>query len=278
MKTKIPLDLFSSQSYGSADKNACEMTMDDRVVMLGRYLAAAAQQHSRATPTMQPFVVALTGSVASGKTTLSQHLQQLLQSYGLTTTLISLDCFLYDNKTLAEKNLSDKKGWPESYDDANLSASLSKLKAGNAVNLPFYSHKIYDIDAKKVELVQPAPIIILEGLNILPWLTPARKEQYGELISLCLYLEVDEEILEQWFLARFEYFFQHSFKDANSIYQRLFAQLTEEERHKQALYYWREINLVNKRENLDPYKHLAHWLIYKDKNHRLMNVKAGSTI
>src|SRR5262249_56928594 len=106
--------------------------------LLSMYVAATqrlfvAQQRFLATEDAKmPYVIAVAGSVAVGKSTTARVLQALLARWpnvpkvGLVTT----DGFLYPNAVLEREGLMEKKGFPESYDLPTLLRFLSDIKAG----------------------------------------------------------------------------------------------------------------------------------------------------
>src|SRR4051812_20211469 len=64
------------------------------------------------------FVIAVSGSVAVGKSTFARALQALLTRWPSqpNVALITTDGFLYPNAVLQERELMQRKGFPESYD------------------------------------------------------------------------------------------------------------------------------------------------------------------
>ena len=64
--------------------------------------------------------------MAVGKSTFSNVVATLLsEDTGLDVAVIASDGFLYPNSVLAEQGLSDRKGFPDSYDVAAITASRS---------------------------------------------------------------------------------------------------------------------------------------------------------
>src|SRR5437762_1079680 len=95
-----------------------------------------------------PYVVAVTGSVAVGKSTTARILQALLARWPdhPRVDLVTTDGFLFPNAVLLERDLMQRKGFPESYDVERLMQFLADVKAGNSeVMAPLYSHQEYDI-------------------------------------------------------------------------------------------------------------------------------------
>ncbi|MDR0284537.1 MAG: type I pantothenate kinase, partial [Propionibacteriaceae bacterium] len=76
-----------------------------------------------------PFIIGIAGSVAVGKSTTARLLRELL-SVGRRVELITTDGFLYPNAILERKGLMDRKGFPESYDQARLLKFVADIKSG----------------------------------------------------------------------------------------------------------------------------------------------------
>ncbi|MDE3960198.1 type I pantothenate kinase, partial [Glaesserella parasuis] len=89
-----------------------------------------------------PYIISLTGSVSVGKSTSARILQALLSEWPekRKVDLITTDGFLYPLKTLQERNLMKRKGFPESYDIHRLIEFVSDIKSGKRnVKAPVYS-------------------------------------------------------------------------------------------------------------------------------------------
>lgn len=116
----------------------------------------------------QPFIIGISGSVAVGKSTTSRLLQILLSRIfpEASVELVTTDGFLYPNSILNERNILNRKGFPESYDMESLLDFLDQLKNGQDVDIPVYSHEIYDIVPDKTQRVQAADFVIVEGINV----------------------------------------------------------------------------------------------------------------
>ncbi len=106
-----------------------------------------------------PYVIGVAGSVAVGKSTFARILQALLARWPdhPKVDLVTTDGFLYPNRVLEERDIMNRKGFPESYDTKRLLQFLRSLKSGSAdVRAPVYSHVVYDIvDGEEVGSVSP---------------------------------------------------------------------------------------------------------------------------
>ena len=118
--------------------------------------------------TNRPFIIGVSGSVAVGKSTTSRLLQLLLQRTfpQSNVELVTTDGFLYPNQTLKEKGILNRKGFPESYDMPLLLNFLDTIKNGGDVNIPVYSHEIYDIVPGLTQEIRQPNFLIVEGINV----------------------------------------------------------------------------------------------------------------
>ena len=173
--------------------------------------------------TNRPFIIGVSGSVAVGKSTTSRLLQLLLQRTfpQSNVELVTTDGFLYPNQVLKEKDILNRKGFPESYDMPLLLNFLDTIKNGGDVNIPVYSHEIYDI---------------------VPGLT--------------------QEIRQPNFLIEL------AKKDENNYYHR-FTKFSKDEALSLAQKTWRDINLVNLENYIEPTRSRAELILHKGDNHKI---------
>ena len=85
-------------------------------------------------PRSVPYIVALAGSVAVGKSTFARVLCELLARWPdhRRVELVTTDGFLHANRILEERGLMRRKGFPESYDLPRMLRFLSAVKAGKS--------------------------------------------------------------------------------------------------------------------------------------------------
>lgn len=223
-------------------------------------LAALAKRLRAAARPGTVLVVGLTGSVAAGKTTLARALVEALSPLSVET--VSTDGFLLPNAVLAERGLSLRKGFPESYDVAGLSAALKAIRAGPAT-FPGYSHVTYDVDPALARTLDAPDILLLEGLGL--------AAHAGDL-DLLVYLDAEEADLEAWFLDRFLVFWRAAEHDPTSFYAQ-FRTMDEPQAVQFARGVWAGVNLPNLRDHIVPLRETAGVVVAKDAQHRLRIVR-----
>ena len=206
-------------------------------------------------------IAGLTGSVASGKTTLADALADVLDDT-LQVETISTDGFLFPNSVLAERDLTLRKGFPETYDTRALGEALAALRTGEAA-FPAYSHVTYDIDPALTRVIARPDVLILEGLGFQPLSPPPRDAHEPDLL---IYLDASEDDILAWFLERFVRLWNAAREDPSSFYAN-FLHMSEPELLAFAQSVWERINLPNLRENIAPLKERADIVLFKTRDH-----------
>ena len=226
-----------------------------------------------------PFIIGVAGSVAVGKSTTARILQALLQRWPSSpkVDLVTTDGFLYPNAILAERGIMERKGFPESYDRPRFVQFLADIKSGKErVQVPVYSHLVYDVLEGSEVVIERPDILIVEGLNILqPGDLPSDGKPIvfaSDFLDFSIYIDAATEDLENWFMERFFRLRETAFKDPNSFFKR-FADMSEEQAGEFGKQVWRNINLPNLVENVLPTRGRADLILRKGKSHLIEEVK-----
>lgn len=226
-----------------------------------------------------PFVIGVAGSVAVGKSTTARLLQELLsRAPGRPRVeLVTTDGFLHTNAELEARGISERKGFPESYDRRALLDFVVDVKSGlPEVQAPVYSHLTYDIVPGEFTVVHHPDILIVEGLNVLQ---PARVRPDGttglalaDFFDFSVYVDADEAVIRQWYTERFLALRATAFSDPTSFFTR-FAQITDAEATAMAGQIWDEINGPNLHVNIAPTRARATAILRKGPHHAVESVR-----
>ena len=207
-------------------------------------------------------VVGVTGGVAVGKSTFSSTVAQTLaEDTGLEVAVIASDGFLYPNAVLAEMGITDRKGFPESYDTAAITAFLGDARSSKPTSVPVYDHHTYDIVDEFVE-VPALDVLVFEGVNTL---------QFHEQFDVGVYLHADEPVMREWFIQRTTKFrdaartdYSPFFDPWTDVPDDLFLAMVNGA--------WELVNLPNLIEHIEPTRSLAHVVIEWEADHAIRSI------
>jgi type I pantothenate kinase len=221
-----------------------------------------------------PFIIAVAGSVAVGKSTTARLLRTLISQWpqGPHTELVTTDNFLYPNAVLEQRGLSDRKGFPESYDRRALLRFVQQVRAGvPEVTAPVYSHLAYDILPGQRQSVQRPDVLILEGINVLQP-APAGALALADFFDFSVYVDARPEHIQRWFLSRLHALRETAFADPQSPFRGL-TQVSAVEVEAFGTRVWKTVNEVNLTENIQPTRARATLVLHKGADHSVTRVR-----
>ena len=128
--------------------------------------------------------------------------------------------------------------------------------------------------AQILDIEQP-DVVIVEGLNVLQ---PASLPKGGEAVpfvsdflDFSIYIDAAEDLVEAWYVERFLRLRQTAFRDPASYFHR-YSKLSETQARETGLSIWREINLINLKENILPTRKRADLILHKGADHAVDSV------
>lgn len=156
-----------------------------------------------------------------------------------------------------------RKGFPESYDLELLSGVLRAFRAGESgIRTPIYSHEQYNILQRESQVLVGSGVLILEGVLV---------GRLHEDLDAMVFLDAAEGDLEAWFRRRTSNLRRAAVDRPDSFFYQ-FRDMTEEDLDERSNKVWRDINLINLREHILPYREFADVILQKDRNHRTTEV------
>ena len=133
-------------------------------------------------------IIGIAGGTASGKTTIAKKVYEESSKYG-TVSMIKIDDYykVLDHLTMEERTKVNYDH-PDAYDISLLSEHLNLLKKGKSIEKPIYDFVIHNRSKDKIEIIEPANVVILEGI-----LTLAIKE-IRDLCDIKLFVDTPDDI------------------------------------------------------------------------------------
>lgn len=222
-------------------------------------------------PSQEPYVLAIAGSVAVGKSTFARVIQALLGRWPNhpRVALVPTDGFLFPNAVLEERGIMNRKGFPESFDTAALLSFLETVKSGDAAQAPIYSHHNYDVADGEHNLVDSPDIVVLEGLNVLQ--ASGNNVMASDFIDFGVFVDAEESDIRRWYIDRFLTLRDSAFQDETAYFHR-FADLSDDQAVMTAGGIWDLINGPNLRDHIAATRDRADLIIKKGADHAVDEV------
>ena len=150
-------------------------------------------------------LIAIAGAPGSGKSTFTgQFVAALNTAKPGAAVVLPMDGYHFDDRVLVERGLRPRKGAPETFDVAGLQHMLQRLRDDleDDVAVPVFDRDIEIARAAAQVISRSARTIIIEGNYLLlhrqPW------SGLHNLFDATVMIDVDEEILRQRLIARWE--------------------------------------------------------------------------
>lgn len=138
------------------------------------------------TQSQRSFVIGVAGGTGSGKTTISQTLQEMVGAELIT--YLQHDNYYRDQRHLSPQARADVNyDHPDTLETELLVAHLELLRRGESVAVPLYDFATHT-RCRETILVSPAPIILVEGILIFV------EEQLRALMDMRIFVDTDADI------------------------------------------------------------------------------------
>jgi type I pantothenate kinase len=210
----------------------------------------------------RPHIVAIGGAVAVGKSTVATELARRFADRGRRVDVVATDAFLFPNAVLSERGLTLRKGFPETYDFGAMTRFIADVRAGaERVEIPVYSHRIYDIVVDDSTVLERPDLVVLEGVVAL-------QPHIAELVDVSIYIDAAETDVRGWFVERFLTLTEGARDDPSSFY-RMFVDMPADAVRGVAEGAWDSINGVNLHEHIASTRASAALVVEKASDHSI---------
>ena len=134
----------------------------------------------------RPFLIGVAGGTCAGKTVVCEQLVELVGNRQVA--LIRLDSYQVDHthQSVGERAATNYDH-PDAYDWKLLNDHLARLVGGEAVASPTYDFTVHN-RSEAVREVQPAPVIVVEGILVL------HDETLRDSFDLKVYVDSDADV------------------------------------------------------------------------------------
>ncbi len=147
-----------------------------------------------------PFLIAIAGPPASGKSTLAERLVADLAAAGIATRFCPMDGFHLTNAQLGEHGLRDAKGRIDTFDADAFVTSARRLRERRPFWWPVYSRQRHEPIPEGTRISGSESAFVIEGNYVLasaePWATAAAE------FDLCIFADTSDDVLRKRLLAR----------------------------------------------------------------------------
>lgn len=144
------------------------------------------------------FVTALAGPPGAGKSTLAEA---TVAALGPGARVVPMDGFHYDDRVLALRGLSRRKGAPETFDVRGLIHLMQRLRAGGEVAIPVFDRAMELSRAAADVVTDDDRFLLVEGNYLLldeaPW--PELRPFFDLTVALAVpEAELERRLLRRW--------------------------------------------------------------------------------
>ena len=135
----------------------------------------------------KPLIIGIAGGTASGKTSISRHIQEMYDDVTSVRIIRQDDYYKDQSEKTMEERVTTNYDHPSSIDTDLLVSHVTALMQGQAIEKPVYdfvNHTRADI----TETCNPSEVLILEGLFVL------QDERVRNLLDIRVFVDTEADI------------------------------------------------------------------------------------
>ena len=151
-------------------------------------------------PKKDRHLIAIAGPPGAGKSTLAEIVTDLMNENLMKASLVPMDGFHLDNKTLKRANLLDRKGAPETFDVKGFTELIKKLRYKRNSSVPLFDRTLDEVVKNGRKISSEQEYIVIEGNYLL-----LKKDLWQDLYNYwdyTVFLSVDNCVLKSRLIER----------------------------------------------------------------------------
>ncbi len=135
---------------------------------------------------MKPLIIGIAGGTGSGKSTVARKVAEALPNSSVA--FLEMDAYYRDFRHLTLTQLH-RVNWdhPDAFDVELLTAHLTALARGEAVEMPVYEFATHSRGSRTVR-IEPADVVVIDGILLLA------NETVRELCDVKVFVDADADI------------------------------------------------------------------------------------
>ena len=135
----------------------------------------------------KPLIIGIAGGTASGKTSISRHIQEMYDDVTSVLIIRQDDYYKDQSDKRMEERIQTNYDHPDSIDTDLLVAHVHDLMEGKSIQKPLYDF-VEHTRSKETEICYPCDVLILEGLFVL------QDPKIRELLDIKVFVDTEADI------------------------------------------------------------------------------------